>query len=111
MILAFIAPKLNSAGRMDDASIALEFLLSETSHNANETLSLLDELNNYRKTLQEEISKKLIPKQIKMIRLLLFGENWHEGVIGIVASKLSNSHKNLHLFFQFIMGSKRKCKS
>ena len=52
---------------MDDASVALSFLLSKNSHHASESLALLDELNNYRKTLQEEISKKLIQKQIKMI--------------------------------------------
>ncbi|MFV7791730.1 single-stranded-DNA-specific exonuclease RecJ, partial [Aliarcobacter lanthieri] len=50
-----IAPKINSAGRMDDASIALEFLLSKNQSNAYETLAVLDELNNYRKTLQEDI--------------------------------------------------------
>ncbi|MCB9097673.1 MAG: single-stranded-DNA-specific exonuclease RecJ [Arcobacter sp.] len=101
----FIAPKLNSAGRMDDASIALEFLLSETSHNANETLSLLDELNNYRKTLQEEISKKADSKTDKNDKaVIVWGENWHEGVIGIVASKLSNSHKKPAFIFSIHNG-------
>ncbi|CAM3589588.1 single-stranded-DNA-specific exonuclease RecJ [Arcobacter aquimarinus] len=101
----FIAPKLNSAGRMDDASIALEFLLSETSHSANETLSLLDELNNYRKTLQEEISKKADSKTDKNDKaVIVWGENWHEGVIGIVASKLSNSHKKPAFIFSIHNG-------
>ena len=101
----FIAPKLNSAGRMDDASIALEFLLSETSHSANETLSLLDELNNYRKTLQEEISKKADLKTDKNDKaVVVWGENWHEGVIGIVASKLSNSHKKPAFIFSIHNG-------
>lgn len=101
----FIAPKLNSAGRMDDASIALEFLLSETSHSANETLSLLDELNNYRKTLQEEISKKADFKTDKNDKaVVVWGENWHEGVIGIVASKLSNSHKKPAFIFSIHNG-------
>lgn len=53
-----IAPKLNSAGRIDDASIALEFLLAKNQSNAYETLAILDELNNYRKTLQEDITKQ-----------------------------------------------------
>ena len=90
----FIAPKLNSAGRMDDASYALSFLLSKNSFTANESLCLLDELNNYRKTLQEEISKKAesaIDKSNNAV--IVWGEDWHEGVIGIVASKLSNAHK------------------
>lgn len=101
----FIAPKLNSAGRMDDASIALSFLLSENSFIANESLSLLDELNNYRKTLQEEISKKADSKTNKSdYAVIVWGENWHEGVIGIVASKLSNSHKKPAFIFSIHNG-------
>jgi single-stranded-DNA-specific exonuclease len=101
----FIAPKLNSAGRMDDASIALEFLLSDNSYSANETLSLLDELNNYRKTLQEEISKKADFKTNKEDKaVIVWGESWHEGVIGIVASKLSNSHKKPAFIFSIHNG-------
>ena len=86
-----IAPKINSAGRMDDASIALEFLLSKSQNSAYESLALLDELNNYRKALQEEITLKA-QSQIKNEdrAIVVWGEDWHEGVIGIVASKLSN---------------------
>lgn len=102
----FIAPKLNSAGRMDDASIALSFLLSKTSHDANESLSILDELNNYRKTLQEEISKKADLKTSSNDNaVVVWGENWHEGVIGIVASKLSNSHKKPAFIFSIHNGT------
>ena len=101
----FIAPKLNSAGRMDDASVALSFLLAKNSHNASESLALLDELNNYRKTLQEEISKKADSKTDKNdSAVVVWGENWHEGVIGIVASKLSNSHKKPAFIFSIHNG-------
>ena len=101
----FIAPKLNSAGRMDDASIALSFLLSKNSNAANESLLLLEELNNYRKTLQEEISKKAEAKTDKDYNaVVVWGENWHEGVIGIVASKLSNSHKKPAFIFSIHNG-------
>ncbi|MFY9093856.1 DHHA1 domain-containing protein, partial [Aliarcobacter butzleri] len=96
----FIAPKLNSAGRMDDATIALDFLLSEDSFSANESLSLLDELNNYRKTLQEDISNKANLKIDKNKNaIIVWDENWHEGVIGIVASKLSNLYKKPAFIF------------
>lgn len=101
----FIAPKLNSAGRMNDASIALSFLLSKNSNAANESLLLLEELNNYRKTLQEEISKKAEAKTDKDYNaVVVWGENWHEGVIGIVASKLSNSHKKPAFIFSIHNG-------
>ena len=89
-----IAPKVNSAGRMDDASLALEFLLSKTQNEAYESLSVLDELNNYRKTLQEKITKQAMTKiDIKQKAIVVWENNWHEGVIGIVASKLSNKYK------------------
>ncbi|MBL3519638.1 single-stranded-DNA-specific exonuclease RecJ [Arcobacter lanthieri] len=100
-----IAPKLNSAGRIDDASIALEFLLSKNQANAYETLAILDELNNYRKTLQEEITKQAqsqISQEEKAV--IVWGESWHEGVIGIVASKLSNSQKKPAFIFSIQNG-------
>jgi len=89
-----IAPKINSAGRMDDASIALSFLLSQNLYEANDSLQLLEELNCYRKTLQDEISKKAMQATNEQDNaIVVWGENWHEGVIGIVASKLSNFYK------------------
>ncbi len=101
----FIAPKINSAGRMDDASIALEFLLSKTSAQANEGLDLLEELNNFRKSLQEEISKKADQKtNSEDNAVIVWGDSWHEGVIGIVASKLSNAHKKPAFIFSINNG-------
>lgn len=90
----FIAPKINSAGRMDDASVALKFLLSNSSFEALESLELLEELNNYRKALQEEITNKAHLKvNEEENAVIVWGERWHEGVIGIVASKLSHEYK------------------
>jgi single-stranded-DNA-specific exonuclease len=95
-----IAPKINSAGRMDDASIALSFLLAKNQYEANEALQMLEELNCYRKTLQEEISQKANNATNKEDNaVIVWGENWHEGVIGIVASKLSNSYKKPAFIF------------
>ncbi|RXJ85655.1 single-stranded-DNA-specific exonuclease RecJ [Arcobacter sp. CECT 8985] len=100
-----IAPKINSAGRMDDASIALSFLLSKNEFEAENSLSLLDELNNYRKTLQEEITKKATQKIIHEHNVIVvWGEQWHEGVIGIVASKLSNKYKKPAFVFSITNG-------
>ena len=101
----FIAPKINSAGRMEDASIALEFLLSKNSFQANESLQMLEELNTFRKTLQEEITKKAEAKTDKKDNaVIVWGEDWHEGVIGIVASKLSNSFKKPAFIFSLNNG-------
>ena len=90
----FIAPKLNSAGRLEDASIALEFLLSKDNFSAQNNLDYLNELNESRKTIQNHITTAAmnsINKDDKVI--VVWNENWHEGVIGIVASKLCHAFK------------------
>lgn len=95
-----IAPKINSAGRMEDASTALAFLLAKNRQEALEALDILNELNNYRKILQEEISQKAINEvQEEDHAVIVWGEDWHEGVIGIVASKLSNKYKKPAFIF------------
>ena len=96
----FIAPKINSAGRMEDASIALKFLLSKNSFEAQENLQMLDELNNYRKATQEDIAIKADIECIKDDNaVVVWGEHWHEGVIGIVASKLAHAYKKPAFIF------------
>ncbi len=95
-----IAPKINSAGRIEDASIALSFLLSDNEYEANDGLQMLEELNCYRKTLQEDITQKAHKASNKEDNaVVVWGEDWHEGVIGIVASKLSNSYKKPAFIF------------
>jgi len=100
-----IAPKINSAGRIEDASIALNFLLAKSEYEANDALQMLEELNCYRKTLQEDIAKKAInatnPNENAII---VWGDNWHEGVIGIVASKLCNTFKKPAFVFSIHNG-------
>lgn len=101
----FIAPKINSAGRMDDACIALKFLLAKTTKEAREYLDILNELNNYRKVLQEEISLKAIKEvQQEQNAVVVWGNGWHEGVIGIVASKLSCKYKKPAFVFSITNG-------
>lgn len=101
----FIAPKLNSAGRIDDASLALEFLLSKTSYEANKSLFLLEELNNYRKVLQKETTEQAYKKVDKNdYASVVWDKSWHEGVIGIVASQLSHSLKKPAFVFSITNG-------
>ncbi len=101
----FIAPKLNSAGRLEDASIALEFLLSKDNFSAQNNLDYLNELNDQRKILQNEInnqSKKQVKKDDKVI--VVWSEDWHEGVIGIVAAKLCHEYKRPAFVFSITKG-------
>ena len=101
----FIAPKINCAGRMDDAKIALEFLLSSNINIANEKFELLNQLNIKRKKIQEDITlsaKKEVNEEDSVI--VVWGKDWHEGVIGIVASTLCNSYKKPSFVFSINNG-------
>jgi single-stranded-DNA-specific exonuclease len=84
-----IAPLLNCAGRMKDASIAVEFLLSKDIQSSQETLEYLISLNEQRKNEQNDIYQKAllqIDPNDKVI--VVANESWNEGIIGIVASKI-----------------------
>jgi single-stranded-DNA-specific exonuclease len=89
-----IAPKLNAAGRMDSAIVALELLISE---DINETLSIARRLLKHNQNRQmieakifEHVKKEIeTDEELKEAKVLvMYGENWHLGVLGIVASRL-----------------------
>jgi single-stranded-DNA-specific exonuclease len=89
-----LAPLLNSAGRLDDPRISLNFLLSKNRYEANENLYKLIELNNQRKELQINIyqqAQSLVNTEDEVI--VVFDEDWNEGILGIVASKLCDKYK------------------
>jgi len=89
-----IAPLINCAGRMSDASIALEFLLSNDIQKANYQLDYLVELNEKRKSEQLrmfEEAKALVDQDDEII--VVASDTWNEGIIGIVASKLCEKYK------------------
>jgi len=84
-----IAPRVNSAGRMEDASIALEFLTAENEGKAYKQYELLNQLNNIRKSTEAEATENAI-KQVHPDDniIVVAAKGWHEGVVGIVASRL-----------------------
>ncbi len=89
-----LAPLLNSAGRMDHAKISYNFLKSKSLKEAFLRLEHLIELNNKRKETEKELLQKaeeFIDKDKPVI--IGWGENWHEGVIGIVAAKLVRKYE------------------
>ncbi len=95
-----IAPLINCAGRMSDPSIALEFLLSFDEFEANMQLDYLIELNEARKQEQLQIfteAKEQVDETDKVI--VVASENWNEGIIGIVASKLCEKYKKPSIVF------------
>ncbi len=90
-----IAPRINAAGRFATASEAAELLLCEDGETAEKMASRLNSLNEERKkseaSIMEDIHKIILSnKDILYKRVLfLYGEGWHHGVIGIVASKMA----------------------
>ena len=95
-----IAPLINCAGRMSDPSIALEFLLSYDEHEANMQLDYLIELNESRKEDQLKMfneAKRQVNVSDKVI--VVASEEWNEGIVGIVASKLCEKYKKPAIVF------------
>ncbi len=89
--LAFsIVPLLNCAGRMANANLALDFLLAPSVVDALRIYDKLFELNVQRKSVQSEILSLAQMPNIESEHIIVsYGEDWHEGVLGIVASSLA----------------------
>lgn len=90
-----LAPRINACGRMGNASLAVELLLAKNAQEANKIAAKLDEQNK----LRQEVEKNIFDQAFAMVQeneldkksaIILYDENWHNGVIGIVASKLVN---------------------
>lgn len=84
-----IAPRINSAGRLEDASIALEFFTATDTNKAYKQFELLGKLNDLRKETEAECTKEAIAVTDSDAKIIVVArENWHEGVVGIVAARL-----------------------
>ena len=84
-----IAPRINAAGRLEDASIALRFLTAESETVAYRQFELLSQLNNLRKSIEAEATEEAIAQVRPQDRVIVVAhEGWHEGVVGIVAARL-----------------------
>jgi len=91
-----IAPRLNAAGRMEDANVAFRFLISEDENEAFNLYLELDRLNNLRKETEKEIIDNI--EEIKDDFIVIKG-NYHEGVIGIIASRLVHKYNKPAIVF------------
>ena len=87
-----IAPRLNSAGRIKHANLAFKFLNSDNLIEARKLYDELNETNNYRKEIEKDISEICINNNKDKYFIVASGE-FHEGVIGIVASRLVHHYK------------------
>ncbi len=84
-----VAPRLNAAGRLEDASVALDFLIAEDEHSAYKQFERLTRLNTMRKAIEAEAADEAIALVRPEDRIIVVArEGWHEGVVGIVAARL-----------------------
>ncbi|NHN36193.1 single-stranded-DNA-specific exonuclease RecJ [Pseudomaricurvus alcaniphilus] len=92
-----IGPRLNAAGRLDDMSLGIECLLCESESLALEMALELDELNSDRRAIESNMQQEALAslQSIDLEQgeempwgLCLYDRNWHQGVIGIVASRI-----------------------
>jgi len=90
----FLGPLLNSAGRMEDASHAVEFLTASNIYDARVRLQRLIDFNEVRKATETEITKAALSLADKDASVIVVaGESWHEGVVGIVAARVARELK------------------
>lgn len=91
-----LAPRINAAGRMEHAELAVQLFLSNDETEAEELSETLCRLNRERQSTEYEIyreaTSRLRGKQMNDSAIVLAGENWHQGVVGIVASRLSEEY-------------------
>jgi single-stranded-DNA-specific exonuclease len=95
-----IAPRLNAAGRLDDMSVGVRCLLSETEHEAAALAAKLDAFNRERRSIEAQMRDEALEvvaydalDQAGLPSIIcLFREAWHEGVVGLVASRVKERY-------------------
>lgn len=93
-----LGPRLNAAGRLGQAQLGVELLTVQDESRALALAEYIDQLNKNRDTLENKIryaARKMISEQFDPAHepaLVLAGEDWHAGVIGIVAGRLAERH-------------------
>ena len=95
-LMFHIAPRINAAGRMKHASLALELLVESDMQKADQLALKIESLNNSRREIEKETTNQalgLIKEEKKETNsTVVFKKSWNKGVIGIVASRLIEKH-------------------
>ncbi len=91
-----LIPRLNAAGRMGDAQLALDLLMCDKYSDACALAERLEAVNDQRRAIEAELSEIAKAQAAEIYHgqraLVVSGESWHEGVKGIVASRLVNTY-------------------
>ncbi len=95
-LVFLIGPRINAAGRIDKASDSVRLLLADNREHAEKLAISISELNDTRREFDNRITEEALSMidsdaKLKTARsTVIFNENWHKGVIGIVASRLTD---------------------
>jgi len=87
-----LAPRINAAGRMGKIELAVELFLTQDPHRASAVAKQLCELNRQRQAVESEIYQQavsMLPVGQPPEAIVLADESWHQGVVGIVASRIA----------------------
>jgi len=90
-----LAPRINASSRMAHGQLALDMLLAKDVETARPLAAKLDKLNQERRSEEARILEQALAQadeQLDKVGLVLFGEDWSPGVIGIVASRVVEAH-------------------
>ncbi|MDD5058078.1 MAG: single-stranded-DNA-specific exonuclease RecJ [Sideroxydans sp.] len=90
-----VGPRLNAAGRLDDMGFGIQCLLTDDATEADEIAAKLDALNHERRSIEADMQDSALAAlnvfdPADSFSLALFNEDWHQGVIGILASRLKD---------------------
>ncbi len=90
-----VGPRLNAAGRLDDMSLGINCLLTDDASTAQQIAARLDALNRERRSIETGMQDNALASLESVdpsagFSLVLFDESWHQGVIGILASRLKD---------------------
>ncbi|QYM80427.1 single-stranded-DNA-specific exonuclease RecJ [Horticoccus luteus] len=91
-----LGPRINASGRLADAALSVELLLNDDETFCRETAQQLDQFNRERQDIERKITEeaeRLVEEQFLSSQgVVLFGETWHPGVVGIVAGRISRKY-------------------
>ena len=90
-----LAPRINAAGRMGQIEVALELFLTDDPQKAAQAAKALCELNKQRQAVESEIyqqAAEMLPPGQTPPAIVLADETWHQGVVGIVASRIAEEY-------------------
>ena len=102
-----LAPRINAAGRLDDMTVGVQCLLADDEVTARGFANELNDINQLRKDLQQQMAAEAL-QQMKALdqqglanrqTIVLYQPDWHEGIVGIVASKLKEKYHRPSIVF------------